>query len=279
MNCFFLLPIRSADFERRWHQMQVTYRCVRRAILDATPLLGQFRIFISINGQLPASLDPRAVARFFDVLNPLPFRIGFSSISDKIETVNSGIAMARNDLADLFFSIDNDIVFDSWAVRKMIETHQTLRQVGVACKKCPLIHKKSTAFQCAYSYSFQVSFATDLFPKRPTGSLYCIDPESLTEFPPGCNEGDYLASRAVPISNVVIYSEFPQTFEEEISRRCRLRRASRAMGFDRPTDNVELMADIVRTASVSSSVLRSENFLRSMLLYNRIFAAVDKITS
>jgi hypothetical protein len=279
VNCAFVLPIHSDDFHRRWRSMRAAFTCLRKAIIEATPELGRFQILAYINGESIMGLDPDLIVRVLDVLNPLPVLVLTTVHPGKVEAVNSALNMARSRQSDLLFCIDNDIVFGPMAIRHMIELNRKWQRGGVACKKAPLVKPGSTRFQRVYSYSFQVSFSTGMFPKRPTGSLYCVDPQVLTTFPSACNEGDFLAVSGIPLSEVIVHSEFPRTMEEEIHRRVRLRRGSRAIGYSRPADNLDLMREILNVTTVHSSITRDARFLESMSLYERVFSTVDGLTS
>lgn len=259
--------------------MRMAFICLRKAIIEASPELACFHILAYINGESVTRLDPLSIVRVLDVLDPLPVQLIAAVNPGKVTAVNSALTMARRRHSDLLFCVDNDIVFEPAAIRCMIELHRKWHRGGVACKKAPLVRAGSTRFQCVYSYSFQVSFATGLFPKRPTGSLYCVDPQVITAFPSECNEGDFLAMSDIPLSDIVVLSEFPRTIEEEVRRRVRLRYGSRSIGYSRPADNLHLMNDILQATTIHSSIIRSASFLESMSTYERVFSTVEGLTS
>jgi len=273
----FVLPIRANDLVSRWRQLKLSYDCLRKAIIEAMPQMSAFEILACINGESALRFNPSYVAHAFEVLAPLPVRVSISTKADKIRTVNQGLSIARASAHDLLFVADDDIVFDSTTITRMIRLHLQRNNKGIGCMKAPLVHDGSTDFQRVYSRSFEVSFDMELFPKRPTGSLYCVDPKLVSEFPQGSNDGDYLAVSGVPLSDIVIRSEFPLTLEEEIQRRVRLRRGSCLIGYVRPTDDIQLLNGILNATSQPRAAIERDSFVSSMKVYEIVFSTMESM--
>jgi len=273
VRCLFLMPVRADDFHTRALAMQRAYRCLSAAIAEVTPSLSDCVLVLAINDPRSALPGTSDVLRVLSPFRSLHVEIVWSMELGKVPAVNMGLEMARSCRADLFFCVDNDIVFDRDAVDRLVQQYGRARHSGLVCKKAPLLTVSSTDFQRIYSVSFRLSFAFDIFPKRPTGSLYCVDPTAICAFPAGCNEGDYLAQCGVPFSDVTIYSEFPQTFEDEVARRTRLADGARSIDHRRPTDDLDLMYWILRTTTAPPDVVTSQSFLDSISLYERVLSS------
>jgi hypothetical protein len=274
----FVLPIRADDLISRRGQLALSFNCLREAVIEAVSQMSLFEILVCINGESALGFNPAYIARALEVLAPLSARITISAKADKISVVNQGLSIARAAEFDLLFVVDDDIEFTSTTVAMMISLHKQLNGKGIGCMKAPLVHNGSTEFQRVYSRSYEVSFDIELFPKRPTGSIYCVDPKLISEFPAGSNDGDYLALCNVPLSGIAVRSEFPPTIEQEIRRRVRLRRASLRTGYTRPTDNIHLLNEILGTTTKPRAAIESKPFLESMKVYETVFSTVESFT-
>lgn len=231
-SCLFFMPILTSQVHHRTAKIYEAIRSLRASLVYAMPILRQWKFHIHINGNADYEEEFKLLTGLLDLVK-IPTVITASKYTGKINAVNYGISQARKE-NKMFFCVDNDISIPLHATRNMLELFSSANnRDGVTCHKAPLLTENSTDFQRVYSYSVQMSFLYNIYPKRPTGSFYCIDPNRVTRFPENCNEGDYLDRLNILRSWEVVLSEYPATISEEIERRKRLRKSSDAIGYSR----------------------------------------------
>lgn len=260
-------------------------RCLYVALIEARNEIKRFHVHIHINGidrQLcPFTQDATGVNNSYiqiinrickDLFKLLPnVHITLSPESGKINAVNFGLISARTKQASLFFCVDNDILFFGNTINQIINLYHRNKKIfsGVACAKCPYTNQYSSNFQRKYSLCTQLSFKYNLYPKRPTGSFYAIDPFRIIKFPEMSNEGDFLDRQGVLLSELIVYSEFPKTIEAEILRRKRIFTASNNINYTRIHDDIGFLNSRANRQSTQSRLLPA-SYWDSLELYKSV---------
>lgn len=277
-SCYFLLPMRENDLNFRIKSIYRTLICFKHAMYEALPVIGNFKIHIHINQANDVKINRVLYNNnIFTFLKPFPYFITISGELGKIPSINFGLMLTRHDKYNLFFCVDNDIIFDSFVIRKMIETQTREKREATVCMKMPLINKESTCFQKTHAYFFQCLFEEGIGPKRPTGSLYCVDPYRIDSFPLICNEADYLMSKNISRTDIVIFSEQAKSFEKEVSRRIRLYESAKSIGFLRFNDDPDFIKRLLKKAEFKSGILKSDRFVTSANLYFKIISEISAV--
>jgi len=189
-----------------------------------------------------------------------------SSISGKINAVNFGLNISRVKGYDYFLNIDADIIYNSGAIKNIIDLSSRIDDSIICSSKCPFTHNLSTNFQILYSFAVQCSFTYKIYPPRPTGSFYLIKSESLAMLPEGCNDGDYFELIGYYMSDIIVYSEYPKTYEEEVRRRIRLFQATQQIKHERFHDNNEIMKFEYRKKA-PKQILENDTYIKSLNLF------------
>ena len=253
MRLYALIPVGTANLPKRLAALRVAAVTLRHAILAAGPAIHDGIIHVLYNGRTP-SYDCSFITTALSGIHRMRFRITHTPIASKIAAVNRGLDEARSSKADLFLSVDDDVVIPPTAISRLTALHRKHTAAGVTCAKAPFLHSRSTAFQRLYSYAVRASFHFNIVPKRPTGSFYCLDPSALQEFPSGCNEGDVLAQMGLPLSTLTIWSEYPRSMSLEIDRQRRLLYASRSIGYERFHDNRSFASSVLQLRQLPATI-------------------------
>lgn len=239
------LPISVEDATRRNGLLELTCRTLARSLDFARHALpGPAHVLFHLNGAAGEPLDRSASGIF--VPNELAivrsiasdaFGIGrftWDPIPGKTRAVNVALDEARSLGCRLLLCVDDDLLIPPTAVAQMLETAAAHPNAhSYTAYKAPLVGAAATPFQRLYSFAFTTSFVHGIYPKRPTGSFYCLNVNKFEDFPDHCNEGDLLACAPHVYSGVVVRSPFPASRDEEVARRVRLELASRAAGRTR----------------------------------------------
>jgi hypothetical protein len=262
------LPVAVEDTTRRLALLKATCRTLNRSlILSKGTLPSRLHFQLHLNGvpeprglhgsavvvpALEAAVDAaRLVASeaFGDV------RVTWDPTSGKTRAINLALKEARRLGCAFLLCVDDDIVVPPEAVGQALETavaHPHLH--AFTAYKAPLVSTHSTAFQRLYSYAFTTSFRHNIYPKRATGSFYCLNVNRISDFPSGCNEGDVLDRVPHVYTGAVVRSPFPPTRAEEVARRVRLELACRTAGYARLHHDPAFLEDVDRRLRLPTSV-------------------------
>jgi hypothetical protein len=241
----------------------------------SVPLLDRPVVHVHFNGLAADAMDIVLSNRLVTRL-PAATEVTASVSRGKISAVNFGLRRTLEQQQDAFVCVDNDISFDRFAIRRLLEAFLASGWRGATAVKRPLLDKRSTPFQRLYAHAFLINDVTYTFHLRPTGSLYCIAPDVLPSFPDPSNEGDILERAVIPFSGVRVYSGFAQTFDQEVRRRARLIKASDAIQFVRPTHDLECLERDWRRHHNRFMIVRTRRFEASMRLYCDVLAAATR---
>lgn len=228
MKASILIPWRATDIDRvsSLRALLVELAKQARGVIGVS-----FDVHIHVNG--PGA--HAAIVSLRDELPPgMPVKISSSSISDKIAAVRVGANSALIAGCDVLVVVDNDVQLEPGSLEAMLAAFRASCAQAVFATKAPFTTKSSSEFQLVYSYAVQESFQHRLFPKRPTGSFYAIEPAVVhLILISGLAEGDMLARIGAEDCGVVVRSAYARDFVSETDRRIRHWRASEQNGFIR----------------------------------------------
>ncbi len=217
---YIIIPISIEHLKSRYLHIFITINDLLSNIKIARKYIYQYKITIILNG---IDNTNEYIYQFYECIKLIDNTIELLIISErsKVNAVNEGLRLCRNQKYDLFISADSDIRIPYILIYKMIALSCIGYFDAIVCEKAGLINKDSSEFQFKYSKFINLALEFRIFPsRRPTGSFYCLNPRSDFEFPAGCSEGDYLGSfKNIIHTNDFVYSEYPKTFEDEIIRR------------------------------------------------------------
>jgi len=267
MRLYATIPVRTDSGLLRRKSLRVTVQTLREAIRQADRIEDGV-IHFAYNGPHEPWPDP-LIRKIIGGLRNIRLRETWTTTPSKIGVVNNGLAEARAASADAFLCVDDDIIIPAGSLVALTSLYRRSGFSGATCAKAPHLGARPTAFQRLYSYAVQVSFRYAIAPKRPTGSLYCINPALLDRFPDGCNEGDVLSRLNLPLSTIPVFSQYPASMELEIARQRRLLRAASLIGFERFHDNGAFASSLLRLRSLPA-VIDRRRFHESLHLWTAI---------
>lgn len=254
------IPVAIEDIGRRPGLLKATCSTLAQALLSARGNLpSRVRIQLHLNGVPAGDGEFRPSAEIVEPAGALAATRGvaaenlpgahvtWSAASGKIPAVNFALREARRFGYDLLLCVDADLVLPRSAIARTLECAAAKpRLTAVTAYKAPLVTAQASAFQRLYSYAFEMSFRHGIYPKRSTGSFYCLHPDRIGEFTSRCNEGDVLERLSHAYSGVIVQSPFPPTRDAEVARRLRLESASRASGHTRLHHDPAFLDDVDR---------------------------------
>jgi hypothetical protein len=269
MAVYLFLPIRASDLAERAQTISAALASIRHAIqhlLQCQPM--PLKVHAHLNG--PASITQKTywVNHFISMFHPFAV-VTSSPTPNKIACVNYGLSEARKAGSTHFIVIDDDVVFASRTLKRLVDIHTCLDVDAVCSWKYPLIVSESSDFERLFGYATLVNLRLNIY-RAPTGSIYCVDPHRVREFPATCNEGDYLTTlKNFLCDDVSVGSRSSFTLRREIQRRKRINAFSRAIGYQRPHHDPEVLQDLTRHFVLPTWV-SPEKFWRSRELTDHV---------
>ena len=269
MDVAVVFPVVASQLDRRASALCQVYMDLIRATGTGGPIEGA--VFLAwVNG--PETLELAS----FDLMRKLPSGIRgirLSAVPDKTQAVNEAITVARALNWRKLIICDNDLRVPLETIAAMIRAFNRYngRRVAV-CEKLGLVTPTSTNFQRDFSAFANYVIRKRLIPnRRPSGSLYILDPQTFFGVPTGANEGDYLALQPIVHSNRYIYSEYPPSLEQERRRRLRLTEASDRIGFSRDIQDPNIYAYWITNGSIVDGI-RAVSLLAPALVFGSVMA-------
>jgi hypothetical protein len=257
MAVYLFLPIRARDIEERAQPISAALLSTKLAIRHLLRFRKvPVRVHAHINGPATPGEQTHWMEHFTSTFHPLAL-VTASPVADKIASVNYGLSQARAAGFKHFIVIDNDIVFRKQIFERLTDVHVCVNADAVCVWKLPLIVPCSSSFERLFAYATSVSLRLNIY-RAPTGSLYCIDPHRVAEFPANCNEGDHLltALNSFLCDDVFVASRPSATLDGEIQRRKRINAASRAIGYQRPHHDPDQLRALMKGFVLPTCVSR-----------------------
>ncbi len=264
-----VFPVLASQLRGRATPLNRVYADLAAAARTGGPLSGA--TFLAwVNGPEILEWSPLDLVRW---LPPGVQSIRVSAVADKVRAVNEAIAMARALNWRRLVICDNDVrvpVTTAAALVRAFDRYSGRRTA--VCEKLGLVTPKSTPFQREFSAFANHVITRRLIPnRRPSGSLYILDPRVFPVFPDGANEGDFLTTQPISHTDRYIYSEYPQSLDMERQRRVRLTEASDRIGFRREIQDPGIFEYWMSTGSIVDGI-RSGELLASAVVFGSVMA-------
>ena len=272
---YFFFPMFHNDFLTREAKIILMVRCFARALRYSAAYINTYKIHLHING---TALNEKEFSEYYQYLKLLfrqDIHLTSSPEAGKLQGINAAIVEARKDGFNLFFCLDNDIVFSEHLIKEIIyKSLADTNSAAITLYKAPYVHATSNEFQRLYSFGIYHSLANNLYQKRPTGSFYCLNLFVFDSFPEGCNEGDYLDRIAIQRCIIPVYSEYPLTFELEIERRRKHLSASKSINYERLHLNKGYLLEQMKKPFLPN-VIKTERYFDALALQFNLIEVIN----
>lgn len=263
MRASIFIPWAASDLSRvSWLKPSIL-----RLARQATISFGErFMIHIHVNG---ANFDRITTELKHQIPVGIPVLITASPLSGKILAIRHGADVAMEAGSDVLMVVDNDIFLPDGSVEILVNAFRASASEAACATKAPIAADGSSTFQLLYSYAVQESFRHNLFPKRPTGSFYALNPAIVhTILSPGFAEGDLLSKIGANQSGLVVRSPYANDFRSEVNRRVRHSKNSEMNGFFRLHSGFYFASEALAT-QLPDAVSRAR-FSESIRLWDRV---------